>query len=284
MSTGATGPTVLGVLHPGQMGAAVGAQARTTGTPVLWCPAGRSGATAERAGRAGLGRAADLADLLGRAGVVLSVCPPAVALEVAGDVARAGFSGVYVEANAVSPARARQAGELLGATGATFVDGGIIGPPPGDGRTARLYLAGPAEATARVAALFDGSLLTTVVLDHGPPAASALKMAYASYQKSSRVLAALAHALARHHDVAEHLRAEAGLLPGSALADVGHLPSVAARAWRWAPELREIAATLEDAGLPPETAAATAETLSRWADLKDAWDVPLAEVLDHLRR
>jgi hypothetical protein len=138
-----------------------------------------------------------------------------VALEVAGDVARVPDSPASTSRPTPSARPAR-----VGETGATFVDGGIIGPPPGDGRTARLHLAGPAEATARVAAL----------------------------------------------------------------ADVGSLPSVAARAWRWAPELREIAATLEDAGLPPETAAATAETLSRWADLKDAWDVPLAEVLDHLRR
>lgn len=278
-----TADEVVGVLHAGHMGAAVGAQARAAGATVLWCTRGRSEATARRADEAGLLPVSDLPTLLDRASIVLSVCPPAAAAEVAAQVTRAGFAGVYVDANAVSPTRSRELQATITAAGIRFVDGGIIGPPPRDGATARLYLAGPSAATDALAAIFQGSLLEPVVLPNEPPAASALKMAYASYQKATRVLAATAHALARHHDVDDHLLREGQLLDPSALADVDHLPSVAARAWRWAPELRDVASALNDAGLPDALAAATAEILDRWKPLKDNMDASLQDTLDRLR-
>jgi len=69
---------------------------------------------------------------------------------------------------------------------------------------------------------------------------------------------------------------------GSPLADPAYLPSVAARAWRWAPEMHEIADTLTEAGLPPHLALATAEVRSRWEGDKDHRDLPLTDVLRHL--
>ena len=46
--------TAIGVLHPGEMGAAVGAAARLNGGRVLWASAGRGEATRARAASAGL--------------------------------------------------------------------------------------------------------------------------------------------------------------------------------------------------------------------------------------
>jgi 3-hydroxyisobutyrate dehydrogenase-like beta-hydroxyacid dehydrogenase len=264
------------------MGAAVGAQARAAGATVLWCTQGRSEASARRAHEAGLSPVSDLPNLLDRASIVLSICPPAAAPEVAAEVSRAGFTGVYVDANAISPTRSQEIQATITAAGMRFVDGGIIGPPPHDGATARLYLAGASTATDALAAIFRGSLIEPVVLPNEPPAASALKMAYASYQKATRVLAATAHALARHHGVRDHLLREGRLLDPSALADVDHLPSVAARAWRWAPELRDVASALNDVGLPDGLAAATAEILDRWEPFKDDRNASLEDALDRL--
>ncbi|MFE2930712.1 DUF1932 domain-containing protein [Streptomyces sp. NPDC059278] len=67
------------------------------------------------------------------------------------------------------------------------------------------------------------------------------------------------------------------------LSDPGYLPSVAARSWRWAPEMEDIAETLRAAGLPMEMAEASAAVLSRWEQDKDQYDLPVAEVLAHLR-
>ena len=107
-------------------------------------------------------------------------------------------------------------------------------------------------------------------------------MAYTCYQKATRALAALAHALATHHQVTEHLLTEAHRSIGSPLADPAYLPSVAARAWRWAPEMHEIADSLTEAGLPPQVAEATAEVLRRWQSNKDDWGISVADVLRHL--
>ena len=133
--------TRVGVLHPGEMGAEVGAAAVAAGAEVLWAPEGRSPDTGERAGAAGL-EPASLAELLRRCEVVLSVCPPHAALDAAREVADLGFRGVYVDANAVSPATAREISETVEGGGARYVDGGIIGPPPREPGKTVLCLSG----------------------------------------------------------------------------------------------------------------------------------------------
>ena len=275
---------VVGVLHPGQMGAAVAAQAMRGGARVLWCPAGRGEATARRAAEAGLEPIADLAGLLDRSAVVLSICPPAAAESLARAVADHGFGGVFVEANAVSPARVERIAAAVGASGAQLVDGAVIGPPPRAGVGARLYLSGPRDRADAVAALFAGTAVEAVVLDSGQGAASTLKMAFASYQKATRTLAAVAHALAARERLGDHLLVEARRMAGLPLAETDYLPSVAARAWRWAPELVEVGDTLAAHGLPDELARATAAVLQRWDPDRDRWDIDVPDVLDGLRR
>src|SRR3954451_11488810 len=111
------------VLHPGQMGAAVAAVLQDAGHPVRWAAEGRSAATRRRAEAAGLEPAATLAAALDGADVVLSVCPPAAAEGVGGAGRRTGFAGLYLDANAISPARLRAVAERVEATGARAVDG-----------------------------------------------------------------------------------------------------------------------------------------------------------------
>lgn len=114
-------------------------------------------------------------------------------------------------------------------------------------------------------------------------AASALKMSFAAFQKAARTLAAVSHALAHSHGVAGLLTAEAQRMPSDFLAAPGHLPSLAGRAWRWVPEMHEIAETLRASGLPPQMAEAAAAVLARWEKDKDQYDLPLDEVLTSLR-
>lgn len=270
------GRLTVGVLHPGQMGAAVAA-AIARRHHVLWCDAGRSPATAARAAAAGLQAVPDVATLLARADVVLSICPPAAADAIAEQVL--GFDGVFVEANAVSPARVRAIARTVGGR---VVDGSIIGPAPTGGRTARLHLAGAPADVDVVAGLLAGGPVQAVLLGTEIGAASALKMAFGSYQKASRALAAVAHALADRHGVTEELLAEAARMPSDALADRGYVPSVAARAWRWAPEMHEAAVALADAGLPSELAEGAAAVLRRWESDRDVWDLTVDEALRRL--
>jgi len=224
----------------------------------------------------------DLAQLLAMSDVVLSICPPASSEDLAAEVAAAGFNGIYVEANAISAARSERIASLVSRDGGHPVDGAIIGPPPVDGRSARLYLAGPASDLAKVAAIFGSGPVEVVQLPGGYGKASALKMAFASYQKATRVLAGVAHALAARHGVSAELLAEAARMPQGALTDLDYVPSVAARAWRWAPEMHEIANTLAEAGLPTELAHATAATLGRWEADRDDWTLSVQDALARL--
>ncbi|WP_405859163.1 DUF1932 domain-containing protein [Streptomyces sp. NBC_01515] len=275
--------TTFTLLHPGAMGAKVGGEATRTGTRVLYVPTGRSPASLQRAREAGLEPAESLESALAASDFVLSVCPPHAAEDVAREVLTHPFRGVYVEANAISPDRTRRIAAACAERGVLMLDGSIVGGPPGPGSAPRLYLSGDEEQVARVARSFKDTQVMARPLDAPLGAASALKMAYASYQKSARVLAAVSHALAASHGVATELALEAGALRSNILAETDQLPSVAARAWRWAPELEEIAATLRTAGLPADMAEGAAAVLGRWADDKDDYDLPLEEVLAHLR-
>lgn len=272
-------PTV-GILHPGSMGAAVAACAATNAVAVLWCEAGRSSASAERAAEFGLTPVAELAELLDRSDIVISLCPPAAAEDLAREVARRRFAGVYVEANAISPERAQRIAALL-EPDATVVDGGVIGSPPVGGKTPTLYLSGPASVTERIEALFANTAVRTAVLGTEVGKASALKLAYASFQKTSRVLVALAVGMAREHGVGQELIEVASPRTDSYLSEPEYVAKTAARAWRWGPELEEAADTLAAVGLPPEMLRAAAATLARWNDAKNG-DLTLTDALSLL--
>lgn len=277
------GAPTVGVLHPGQMGAAVAA-AVARRHDVLWCAAGRSPATARRAASAGLRAVPDLATLLAQSDIVLSICPPEVAERTAEQVSEvaSGFTGVLVEANAVAPGRVERIAGRLRRQGVRVVDGSIIGPPPTDGRTARLYLAGDPGDVRLVQGIVADSPVHAVDLGPALGAASALKMAFGGYQKASRTLAAVAHALADRHGVGAELLVEAGRMPSAVLADRDYIPSVAARAWRWAPEMREVADALAAEGLPTDLAQAAAAVLARWEPDRDGWDLSVDEALGRL--
>lgn len=270
----------VAVLHPGQMGAAVAAELRRRDIAVRWLPTGRGPATTKRAEEAGLAPAPDLAALLADSDLVLSICPPAAAEDVASQVAAHAFTGVYVDANAISPARSLRIADRVGASGARFVDGGIIGPPPGIDRPTHLYLSGDTSDVGVVTTLFSDTSVRTTALDNAERgAASALKMAFASYQKIRRALVGVAHALADQYGVTDHLLDRGA---GTALADVDNLPTVAARAWRWWPEMLEIGDTLEAEQLPPDLARAAANVFRHWESAKDT-EPPVSEVLAALR-
>ncbi|KES03397.1 phosphogluconate dehydrogenase [Streptomyces toyocaensis] len=272
---------IVGILHPGSMGAAVAACAARNASAVLWCEVGRSPASAERATRFGLTPVTTLAELLDRSDIVISLCPPAAAEDLARDVAGHHFAGVYVEANAINPERTKRIAALL-EPNATIVDGGVVGSPPVGGKAPTLYLSGPADATERLEVLFAGTAVRTAVLGTEVGKASALKLAYASFQKTSRVLVALAVGMAREHGVDQELIEVASRRTDSYLSEPQYIAKAAARAWRWGPELEEAADTLAAASLPPEMLRAAATTLARWNDAKDDSELTLADALDRL--
>jgi 3-hydroxyisobutyrate dehydrogenase-like beta-hydroxyacid dehydrogenase len=273
--------TTITLLHPGAMGAAVGGEAVAAGHEVLWVSAARSEASAARADHHGLVRVPDLSTALARSDTVLSICPPANAEEVSRAVAEEGFRGTYVDANAISPDRMERIAALQREAGASPVDGAIIGSPPSRTVTPRLYLAG--DAAAVVASLFEGTQVHTRAVDRPVGSVSALKMAYGGFQKASRALAAVAHALAREFAVQDELVAEGRAMTTGILGAPEQLPSAAAKGWRWAPEMEEVAHTLDLLDLPSDLALGAAAVMRRWERDKDDLDVTVADLLAHLK-
>ena len=197
-----------------------------------------------------------MANLASSSDVILSVCPPHAAEEVAGAVGR--FDGVYLDANAVSPETTRR----IAARFDRFVDGGIVGAPPRADRSVRLYLSG--SSARSVAELFAGSPVETVILGDEIGAASALKMAYAAWSKGTAALVLAIRALARAENVEEPLLREwllsmPGLLERSE--EAGRAASL--KGWRWIGEMEEIAAAFAAAGLPDGFHRAAAEVYRR---------------------
>jgi hypothetical protein len=216
------------------MGAAVGKAVRGD---VLWASEGRSEATAARA--AAFTDVGTLPELARSSDVVLSICPPAIAEETAERVFGLGFEGLYVEANAISPERMQRIARL----GPRVVDGSII-----SARTINLYLAG--EHAHEAAELFGGDV-TAIPLEGGMGTASALKMAFGGWNKIGIALTGQAHAIARAYGVERWLEDEG--VPAD------RLPRVVDRAWRWAPEMEEIAEACRELGLSEAIPRAAAE-------------------------
>jgi 3-hydroxyisobutyrate dehydrogenase-like beta-hydroxyacid dehydrogenase len=242
------------------MGSGVGRCLVGAGYDVLWASQGRRQQTAARARNAGLVDVGSVADMVRQADVILSVCPPHAALEVAGAVR--GFTGLYVDANAIGPHTAAEVAALVSEAGAAYVDGGIVGPPPYAPGTTRLYLSG--ERARSAASLFADTALEARVLTSGPFAASSLKMAYAAWTKGSAALLLTARQLAEATGVGNDLAAEwARSQPGLAARLRAAAESAQAKGWRWVAEMQEIATSMDRAGLPPGFHAAAAEVFER---------------------
>jgi 3-hydroxyisobutyrate dehydrogenase-like beta-hydroxyacid dehydrogenase len=273
----------VALLHPGNMGATIGAAVATSGTPVIWVSEGRSKASQHRAREAGLSDVTTLAKAVDESDVILSVCPPDAALDLARDVAEHYFKGIYVDANAVSRITAQQIGEIVTKAGASFVDGGIIGSPVKRAGTTRMYLSG--QRAPEIAALFSASMLDAKTIGAEPGAASALKVAYAAWTKCTDALLLAIRTFAAAEGVDRALLQEWAISQPNLERRSHQAAAVATpKAWRYVGEMKEIAATFEAAGLPAGFHNAAAEVCQRLAPFKDQTDPApaIADVIDKL--
>jgi 3-hydroxyisobutyrate dehydrogenase-like beta-hydroxyacid dehydrogenase len=271
----------IGILHPGLMGISIAASAQNSGHDVYWASEGRSAQTRERAEKFNLRDAHTLEELCATCSIIVSVCPPHAAQDVASQVTDHSFTGLYLDANAISPQRAIRIGQTVTQAGATFVDGGIIGGPAWEPGRTWLYLSGPSQSTHTVASCFSAGPLETSVIGEAIGKASALKMCFAAYTKGSSALLCAIVAAAEGLGVWEELQRQWSR-GGSDFAEqaVQRVRRVTAKAWRFAGEMDEIAATFADAGVPGEFHAAASVLYRRIAQFKDAASPPpLEEVL-----
>ena len=266
-----TNESTIGVLHPGKMGVSIAAAASGRR---IWASADRSPETSKRAEAAGLEDVGTVMAMTREADLIVSVCPPEAAEAVAGEVAATGFAGIYVDANAISPASSRRIGDRFG----RYVDGSIVGGPVTPGSGTWLYLAG--EEAESAAGWWEGSPLRTEIIGAEPGKASALKAAYAAWTKGSAALLLTARALAVAEGVEEELVEQwQHSIPELVARSDRTAGRVAPKAWRYQGEMEEIANALHAAGLPAGFHEAAAEAYSRLAPFKGEETASLEQVL-----
>jgi putative dehydrogenase len=236
-------PPVVAVIAPGMMGSAVAKRLTSSGVEVRTLLTGRSAATVARARTAGMVDAT--LDQIAAADFILSIVPPGQALSLAESLAPAMRAAtrkpVYVDCNAVSPQTVLRIDRVVQDSGASFVDGGIIGPPPEpDSSKTRIYLSGPKAGA--VAVLGDYGL--SLPIQPGPVgAASAMKMSYAGITKGFTALGATMMLAATRAGTADALIAEMKVSQPALLKWLTNsMPRMHSKAYRWVAEMEEIAA------------------------------------------
>lgn len=288
----------IAILMPGDMGHGVGQALITEGHRAISCLKGRSEHTRGLAARAGIEDAGDLAATVAEADVILSILPPDRAVPLAEEVAAALRTAptqtcpVYVDCNAISPATAEAVAGALSESGITVIDCGIIGLNPIKTPPTRFYVSGP--DCAAMLALNCAAMKVEQIGDRIGQA-SALKMVYAAGTKGVWTLQTALLMTAARMGVLDSLLGELEYSQSTQLAAMrGRVPFLPADSARWVPEMQEIAATFEAAGVTPNFhlgaadvfallartpfAEETRETLDKGRTLEES----LAEYVKHL--
>jgi len=268
----------IGILHPGEMGISIAASAINNRHQVYWLSQDRSEKTRTRAKEFSLLEIDSLSQFCETCEIIISICPPHAAEEIASSVSQTEFEGLYLDANAISPQRAIKIKQILEANRIYFVDGGIIGGPAWSPKETSLYLSG--ERADEIATCFSNGPLETKIIGNQIGKASALKMCYAAYSKGTTALLSAILATAETLEVRDELYQQWNMDEESFSEQVNRRTGrVTTKAWRFEGEMKEIAATFREAGLPDGFHLAAAEIYHRMANYKDADETPSLDTL-----
>ena len=242
----------VGVVSPGDMGQAIAGRLKESGLNVYAALDGRSERTRALAREAGLTDCGSMEKLVTTCELVLSVINPGEALNVAREVAAAmkktARKIALADLNAVSPQTAREADRMVREAGGMFIDGGIIGPPPrGEKDKPRIYVSGP---DAYLFEQISHPNLLVRVLSERVGDASGVKMCYAAMTKGTTALAVELLMAARKLGVEQALEKELRESRSDVLDwQVKNIAVMPPKAYRWVPEMQEIAKTFGELGL-----------------------------------
>jgi 3-hydroxyisobutyrate dehydrogenase-like beta-hydroxyacid dehydrogenase len=245
----------IGIVGAGDMGSACGAALRESGYEVSTVLSGRSEHTRSLAARAGMRDVDSLDKLVAQVDLLLSILPPAVAVEFAMSVLescrRVAMRPLFAECNAIAPATLRALAPAFEQAGVPFVDVGIVGRPPSvEVRLPTRFFVAGAERHRIVELDVSGISMLDIGEELGR--ASAIKMVYAALNKGIDALLTAVLLASESLDVGHELIAELERSQTSMLSRMrSRVPYLAATAERFAPEMREIAATFSDAGVSP---------------------------------
>ena len=243
----------IGVMSPGDMGQAVALQLKQNGFNVCTALDKRSARSKTLAREAGLTDLGSLAKLVETCDVILSIMNPGAALDFAGELAHALRAShrkpLCLDCNAIAPGTLQAINAKITAAGGRCLDAGIIGPPPRGNAKMWLYVSG---AEARELEQLATSQITVRVLSERLGDASAIKMCYAAMNKGMIAMILELLIAARRLGVDAALEAQLKETHSDVYDRIiGALPLMPAKAYRWVPEMLQIAQTFEAAGMTP---------------------------------
>jgi 3-hydroxyisobutyrate dehydrogenase-like beta-hydroxyacid dehydrogenase len=244
----------VGVVSPGDMGQSIARRIKESGMSVYTALDGRSERTKALAREVGLIDCGSMEKLVSTCELVISVINPGEALAVvraaAAAMKKTGRKIAFADLNAVSPQTARDADGIIREAGGLFIDGGIIGPPPRNEKDKpRLYVSGP---DAYLMEQITHPNLLIRVMSERIGDASGVKMCYAAMTKGTTALAMELLIAARKLGVEQALEQELRDTRSDVYDwQMKTIPTVPPKAYRWVPEMQEIAKTFGELGMTP---------------------------------
>ncbi|MDB5810808.1 MAG: 6-phosphogluconate dehydrogenase, NAD-binding [Betaproteobacteria bacterium] len=241
----------IGITSIGDMGGQVAVRLKACGYEIYTALEGRSKRTIALSAKAGVTDCGSVEKLVAMCDVVISVLDPASAVtkarEVAVGIKATGKKIMFVNGNAVAPRTAVEIDGIIRAAGGYCVDGSILRVTSKGKSELRLYVSGP---EASVLTQIKDEILKIRVVGEKIGNASALKMCYGAFTKGALALGVELLLASHKLGVAEELAAEfEDTQPEVYKWILGRTVGMAPKAYRYVPEMLEVATTFEDAGM-----------------------------------
>jgi 3-hydroxyisobutyrate dehydrogenase-like beta-hydroxyacid dehydrogenase len=243
----------IGVMTPGDMGQAVAQQLKQKGFNVCTALEKRSERSKTLARQAGLTDVGSLAKLTECCDVILSIMNPGAALEFGGELAQAMATTrcrpLFVDCNAIAPVTMQEIEARITAQGSRCVDGSIIGSPPRGAAKCWLYVSG---SEAPLLEQLATPQLAVEVLSDRIGDASAIKMCYATVNKGLGALFLEMLIAGRRLGIGEALEAQLKQTQRGIYDEfVKKMSIMPPKAYRWVPEMNQIARCFGSVGMTP---------------------------------
>ena len=240
---------IIGLIGLGEMGAEIGRYLVMNDLEVISVYEGRSEISKKRASKYKIRDAGSIEQFCKISDLVISIIPPDKAVETAN--LYTSFKNkdgqIYCDLNAISTITAKKIKILLDEKKIDYVDGAIMGGPPTENYSPRIYLSGKLSEKLN---FLNGKGIELMVLKGSDFKASATKMVYASITKGSKALVAGALIAAKKNNVYDELMEELKYSEEYfSLVAKNQVPSIKHKAYRWVGEMNEISLTYKESGL-----------------------------------
>ena len=240
---------IIGLIGLGEMGSEIGRYLVMNDLEVISVYEGRSGLSKKRALNYDIKDAGSIEKFCMKSDLIISIIPPDKAIETAESYTsyKNKNGQIYCDLNAVSTMTAKKLKLILDEKKIEYVDGAIMGGPPTENYSPRIYLSGKLSEKLK---FLNGKGMELMILKGSDFKASATKMVYASITKGSKALVAGALITAKKNDVYDELMDELKYSEEYfSMVAKNQLPSVKHKAYRWIGEMNEISLTFKESGL-----------------------------------